>query len=709
MPRASKTELENAAYETAMDLGKPPKPVERKFIVSWAEQTDLSSAWSQDVEATDLPLSIPASINQQAIEMEIKRTTKEALHKIGPLTMEDRYQVFFPSTSANYINNRAQAGSVGFILAHKELMKGLRRPGGYTNLVHPKEYGEEVKSKGLVYPEYSDNTADLQLAFSALWLRLLDEAKTEKPYAVPIGLPEALKNRVITKMPPAQQTVLRCIWKKLHNHLRRHPTFRLIGTPITEELINDMIGKLEQDEVFLSADYRSATNEIKSWASEACADEIASVLDLMPEEARLFKQSLTQHILTGQLPKDYMSKSAFKDDAYEILQKNGQLMGSITSFVVLCLINAAVSRWAYELTYKKVVRLRECPMGINGDDMAQRTKLVGYRYWREISSAVGLSESVGKTFISRKFVQINSMNYLYDEEGLCSRCDQDYNVRSLPFRYREVKYINMGLVTGQKRSGLASLNDFNDPNTTIGSRYREMLRLSDRAMWSDAHRQFIAYNKDVLSHYSIPWHMPEWIGGLGLTGFKSPNEKDLRMATRILQRWKIERPRALGESDIAWETWKIAETYLPEPQFTEDLKDPGISERAKQMGNACVNLLFDSTYKLEQIFKGPQIEAERLKQAINLCKRCHPKRWTERTDMPCKRCQREINSRKTRAILKHNQRIWKLPGVAGLPPALDESRLPFRRKYETTTIAPVIETDFCVFEDHFSSPKGSCT
>jgi hypothetical protein len=682
MPRADKSALSKAAYKTAQTLGTAPPVQESKFLVKWSERHEIP-AW------------IPTTVNGFDIREQLKRTAREMFMN-KPLTNDERMKTFFPSTSANYINNRARAGAVGYIFEHPTLIEKLRRPGGYYNIIHPKSPGVIIDEITTLhkYPEFQGNATALEFAFSSLWLNLLEEAKNEKPIAVPVALPEALKIRVITKMPPAQQTVLRCIWKKMHGILKKHPMFKFIGVPIDEDKINKILGHLEKDEVFLSGDYEAATDNLFSWVSETLAEECALHLKLHPVEKMLFIRSLTQHFIEVENPETKEEES--------IKQLNGQLMGSITSFCILCLANAAGTRWAHELAMKRKFSLRKTPGTVNGDDVALRTKYSGYRYWQQITAAMGLKESLGKTFVSDKFVQLNSMNYLYDANRTITTTNEQLEVVNLPMRYREVKYINFGLVSGQKRSGISGLNDQDDPRNTIGARYREMLRLAPKEMHDDAHKQFIEYSKDLLKKFNIPWFMPEWIGGLGLIGVAEPTELDRRIAVRILQNWKKVRPIPLGQSEVAWNTWKLAEKQLPEANFTENKEDPGIEERKKQMGYACVDLLFNSNFNLNDVFKGPEIEAKREKDATNLCKKRHIGKF-EKYEEPCKACHEEIGRRKTVRALLHNQELWIPSNFQGkkhkLPKPISLERLAFMRKYETTTVKS--ETELVMIVDDY--------
>jgi len=149
-------------------------------------------------------------------------------------------------------------------------------------------------------------------------------------------------------------------------------------------------------------------------------------------------------------------------------------MGSPLSFPILCIINAAVNRLFYELsessysqeTFKikgcncKIVsryerkskcpyhhrfRLDQVPMLINGDDVLLRMKGKYYASWKEFVNEAGLVPSIGKNYLSKAYVIINSTLFEYGT----SDCTLSPNFQKRP-------YFNMGLVHPQwnERSSL---------------------------------------------------------------------------------------------------------------------------------------------------------------------------------------------------------------------------------------------------------------
>jgi hypothetical protein len=343
MPRAGTKEIEEKEEETVRKLTTPVAVQQaggpEDWLVNWADVDE-----NQSMETSFV-------LSRETFQKQLQRTVKEVFGNETLATL-DRTTAFFPSTSANYINSRLNAGAVGAILEHPTLMKGLRKPGGYLGFQTQEE--ERIENEDWITVPDGDN-ADFKDAFTLLWLRLLGEASREENVAEPVGLAESLKIRVITKGPPFIQTVLRCIQKKMHSVMRRRKTFTLIGTPVTEKIILDALGSnLSEDEAYLSGDYEDATNNLEAWVSETIANAVADELKLYPVERRLFIAALTRHTIRG-LP-----------------QQRGQLMGSIVSFPVLCIAVAAIARWALEAGTLRKWLLKDAPLLDNGDDLAMR-------------------------------------------------------------------------------------------------------------------------------------------------------------------------------------------------------------------------------------------------------------------------------------------------------------------------------------------------
>jgi hypothetical protein len=581
MPRPNKAMLKKAKEEYIIDMTtKRPEDNSSKTLVDWAD-------------AEKYPAKVELEISRRTLEDQLKRTVDE-LFTGQKYTIKERLKFFFPSTSANYINNRQQSGAVGTILNHPTLMSGLRQFGGYLKIKREYDHNDEydaIAPESFWDPKVIEDNEGLQKAFETLWFRILIEARNESPTVEPVSLAEALKIRMITKMPPFQQTVLRNLWRKTHSVLRRHPCFHLIGAPVTEQYMLERLGiKLEDDEEYISGDYKDATNNLKSWVSETIALQIAACLDLSKIETHLYIQSLTGHLF---------SNAKF--------QANGQLMGSVTSFPILCIANAAMSRWAIEVAECRTYTLKDAKMMVNGDDVAIRTKRnIGYRLWGRITRFGGLEESIGKTYCSREFVEINSTSFTRVPEFEIEVKGQRVSHRMT--RLKLTGYVNAGLLLGMKRSqGGVSLNDQADPRSSIGTRSRELLRLCPPHLHHAAMRQYLHHHRELLTKSRLPWYMPEWLGGIGApTGPWGQNsDLDLRIAHRILLNWKKERPISLAHEGTSWKTWQQATARLPEPVYCRS-KNQYSDEYLSIVGHKCIDLLFDKDIPLSDLFEGIQ-------------------------------------------------------------------------------------------------------
>jgi hypothetical protein len=617
MPRADVKTLKKAEDETVQKLtGEPPTDKRGEVLVPWDSFEDF-------------PEKVALLLSREEVEKQLRRTVKE-IFSGKVLSAEQRVQAFFPSTSANYINNRKGAGAVGSILEHPTLLEGLRREGGYIDFkTESKSIDEEANiSERIVFPS---KLPDFEKAFTTLWLRILQLAKDESQDAEPVALAEPLKERVITKGPPFTQTALRCVWRYMFEGLTENRAFQLIKGPVTELYLLNVLGlNLKENEGYLSGDYEGATNNLKSWVSEVIANAVADEAKLYPVERRLFIASLTRHKLRGRA------------------QTTGQLMGSVTSFPVLCLANAALSRWAYEISSKRTSLLRDCPLMVNGDDLAMRCTSEGYRVWKSITQFAGLKESIGKTYFSNKFVEINSTIFgRLSSPRLFTTHNEKYELVQRYMPFKRIPFVNMGLLYGIKRSGgQASLGDQLDPMTTLGVRYRDLVGSVPVEMRASVHRMFVDRHRDLLNRLRVPWYLPEWIGGLGLTGVVSPSELDLRLARVILYNWKENQPRR-PVREVSWRTWSLAQAALPKPFVTTEVNS-GVLDYRRIVGKKCIDLLFDSDISLETLFEAVTLEESR-----------------------------------TGEVLRYNARLWSPKSYTNLPIPLDPALLEFQARYDS--------------------------
>jgi hypothetical protein len=151
---------------------------------------------------------------------------------------------------------------------------------------------------------------------------------------------------------------------------------------------------------FLSGDLESATD---LFAPE-CADEVLRVIaEVSGEKFKDLSAGLTH-------------ASLFFGDNYMGEQEGGQLMGSLLSFPILCLVSATgfciseglALEYLVEIDPVKRKKLRDAWLfGVNGDDIIGCVR-DGGEGWVEGTKAVGGRASRGKTLVNKEAFTVNS-------------------------------------------------------------------------------------------------------------------------------------------------------------------------------------------------------------------------------------------------------------------------------------------------------------
>jgi len=524
----------------------------------------------------------------RVLKGEIARRVKELFgkRKVDFSTYMANDAAFFPSTSANYVSTRDGGGSVSAILNHPLLSKLLQTPRLLSRFYHMRRlFYSEFKTQPLFglpealvdhissylnidyYREICGKIFDCSLR-GVLNMRPYNLTKpdelesTEKGLLIddrvirqtvshvtevarnlallepnmisPVGLAESLKVRVITKSPPLRTFALKPLQNYLHKVLRHNRCFRLIGETVSDKYISEVLSGFIR---FLSGDYKSATDNLVSELSEFCGYQISKALGF--EDTTLEKQfidALVNHLIS---PDDYWACTGlFIEEPLE--QKNGQLMGSVVSFPILCIINAALCGLCVEEGLYCKKSLKDLPLIVNGDDCAFPSSDLIHSMWKYLGHCAGLTPSAGKYYDTDRFVQINSRNFipvdLHMKRQRLAYIDElaEYAEGDQYFSYfEEVPFVNLRLLIGYPRSTAVEVpEDFKI--TSLGSRQRDFLLDGPMWLFSQLSVLFYARNEELIKSSKLPWFVPTKYGGLGLNSRLTPFGDDISEIDRAV-------------------------------------------------------------------------------------------------------------------------------------------------------------------------------
>jgi len=345
---------------------------------------------------------------------------------------------------------------------------------------------------------------------------LFDECLNSESVIKPIGLKEALKVRGITTPEALETWLLKPLQKYLAKCLLKHACFAVTGTPLTPNHLERVIADLHDSEELLSGDYDNATNMMIGSYTRHCVKSICLKLGLSEAFTKVAVRSLCDNIVEYSYKLEDTSVGGFKKKNIVKLrapQLEAQPMGKILSFTVLCIINLTVCRKAVEIDQNRFIPISLFPGLINGDDCCFPVRNINH--WVGCSAMVGLFNSIGKTFKSRDFVEMNSRTFL-----LSAKQDGEFRRE---IKFQEVPFVNFGLMKGLVRS--AGIDEIVDEKRSViegvsrmGWCHKELVKGFD-AFYSELDYLFKFYhNKILLSKHleGLPYYIPFWLGGLGL-------------------------------------------------------------------------------------------------------------------------------------------------------------------------------------------------
>lgn len=396
---------------------------------------------------------------------------------------------------------------------------------------------------------------------------------------------EPFKVRTISKGPARPYYIAKRLQKIVHTVMRQMPAFRLIGTPFCATHLMDVveaqrkIGWKEGME-WLSIDYSAATDGLSARLS---AEIMENILRKVAHKNiglyRLLLQVLAPHYIT------YPKVSGVQLEGVQ--QKNGQLMGSVLSFPVLCIANLAL----YMRVKRSETEIPRRPVGfwqlakavlVNGDDMVY----IGDRnLWLkhiQYGKQMGLEMSPGKAYIHPRYANINSTSV-------------DYPLVPGATPY-VVPFLNTGLYFGQHKV-LGKVADqpekvsVIEPYTTV---IDEVVKGARTGKAGDIFKMYLALHKEDISRECKGRNLfvPRSAGGMGVqpvAGVKYfITDLQRNLAGGLVKRQPFLRPaerplafkRVLKEVD---ETKVIDPIHVPEELSTRVRREKGSQSLSEGM------------------------------------------------------------------------------------------------------------------------------
>lgn len=466
-------------------------------------------------------------VTKLRLQHELRRTVWEIFNG-HVYSTEDRMRLFIPSKKSHSESSRKKNGALGLIMKDilEETKEGLLVKTSTLLKFHGESKEEERESQeaGVIG---SVDVSAVQKQYWSFTGRLMEKALAEQPIAIPVGLAEPLKVRVITKGPARTYFILKSIQKWCHDIMRKLPAFELMGHDVNEDVITSNHEVLRDDEFFFSGDYSDATNKVRAWASETVIEELGRIIKLSENEMALARKSMTKHTLCMRSAKPKYKNGKLEGIKYskeidiEKEQEEGQLMGSILSFIVLCIENAALMRYAKESASQEgeTLSLTDAKIKLNGDDCSGNFTLRALAMWEKAGTFMGLEPSLGKVYKSREFLTLNSRMY---------RVCQRHRLPQATYervKFKEVAFINMGLLKNLEKSkelintdseGKSEVVERMGGRESMGQSNFWLMWLCPKRLRYNVQEAYIQYHRKKIEHLDIPWYMPEWAGGLGL-------------------------------------------------------------------------------------------------------------------------------------------------------------------------------------------------
>jgi hypothetical protein len=301
---------------------------------------------------------------------------------------------YHPSTSASFSSKRSEQGAYGELSRIANVDEEYLYPCDLIKMTYVPRLNGRAHHK--VHEIRCVSTLlgnDWEDALSRLYF----ERKPCTLSAKIQGIVEPMKVRVISKGPALEYYAAKPLQKAWHSVMREMSCYRLIGRPLCPTDVVDLHTDVPSSWEWFSVDYKAATDNLSWKYSGRILQSLTKYLS--PRLRDLAWDVLGPHQLV--YPNGANIRSA--------KMERGQLMGSILSFVILCIANYGLYLSVTNNVQKGWTdqqRMDHCL--INGDDQLYCAPADLWEVHVDQGRRVGLEMSVGKAYHHSRYSNLNS-------------------------------------------------------------------------------------------------------------------------------------------------------------------------------------------------------------------------------------------------------------------------------------------------------------
>jgi hypothetical protein len=365
------------------------------------------------------------------------RLFKEKNNYIRVVPIEFEY-----STSSNGLitsSNSVERKDLSYLVKDVDLpyhfvdviMKEYQKKVNFYNGIFRESITQEIQgSGGEFYYSFPQRSEDIDLV---------------EAYAIP----EPLKVRMITKG-HVNTWCLKPLQLAMFKALKQFPIFEPCWDPDYDASRFHSPGELS-----VSGDYSAATDGLNQRLTRLVGSMLAKkypelsdyILHGTGSHRVLYNKNLQDKVFNDLMIEETLTHS--------VVQTNGQLMGSLLSFPILCLVNA------FSLGKVRNQKLTELDCLIHGDDITFKGKEEEIKDWKTFASSLGLEPSVGKNYQSTRWFTIDSKlfvdgkpygNSLFKWLGNTSGIDQIPTLLERGMKKSTIVYFYKRLLDQSRRS-----------------------------------------------------------------------------------------------------------------------------------------------------------------------------------------------------------------------------------------------------------------